>query len=106
MRCRWAAWCGLPSEKGGACAHALQGNPDTIVKSVSSAAAQEIFAEGDRVRCMLLGMDEGFSRISLSTADMERQPGDMLFDRVRAPVKTQAPCTHGVRSCTHDEVAF
>ncbi len=35
------------------------------------------------MRAMLLGMDEGFSRISLSTADLERQPGDMLFDRVR-----------------------
>ena len=45
-------------------------------------ALQDIFQEGERVRCMLLGMDEGFSRISLSTADLERQPGDMLFDKV------------------------
>ena len=44
---------------------------------------QDLFSEGERVRAMLLAMDEGFSRISLSTADLEQQPGDMLYDKAR-----------------------
>ena len=44
------------------------------------------------MRCMLLGMDEGFSRISLSTADLERQPGDMLFDKVGTTPGSVEPC--------------
>lgn len=44
---------------------------------------QDIFSVGDRVRAMLIGMDEGFSRISLSTAELEATPGDMLFLKVR-----------------------
>ena len=46
-------------------------------------AAQEIFHLGERVRCLVMGMDDNFTRISLSTAELEEQNGDMLFDKVR-----------------------
>ncbi len=39
---------------------------------------------------MLLAMDEGFSRISLSTADLEQQPGDMLYDKARPRISEPA----------------
>ena len=38
------------------------------------------FAEGDRVRAVVIGMDEGFTRISLSTRDLEAHEGDMMRD--------------------------
>ena len=44
---------------------------------------QEIFHLGERVRCLVMGMDDNFTRISLSTAELEEQNGDMLFDKVR-----------------------
>lgn len=46
--------------------------------------AQDVFAPGDRVRALLTGMAEGFMRISLSTAELETTPGDMLYNKVRA----------------------
>lgn len=33
---------------------------------------------------MVLGMDEDYTRISLSTAELEEQDGDMLRDKVPA----------------------
>jgi small subunit ribosomal protein S1 len=39
-----------------------------------------IFSPGDRVRAVVIGMDEGFSRISVSTRDLEEKEGDMLSD--------------------------
>jgi ribosomal protein S1 len=44
--------------------------------------SQDVFAVGERVRALLIGMDQGFQRISLSTADLEATPGDMLFNKV------------------------
>ena len=38
---------------------------------------------GDRVRAMLVGMEQNFSRISLSTAELESTPGDMLYPNSR-----------------------
>jgi small subunit ribosomal protein S1 len=40
----------------------------------------QVFNEGDRVRAVVIGMDEGFSRISVSTRDLELSEGDMLTD--------------------------
>ena len=40
-----------------------------------------LFQEGDRVRCVVIGMDAGFTRISVSTKDLEAREGDMLTDR-------------------------
>ena len=45
---------------------------------------QDVFTIGERVRAMLIGMDEGFQRISLSTAELEATPGDMLYSKVCA----------------------
>lgn len=40
----------------------------------------QVFNEGDRVRAVVIGMDEGFSRISVSTRDLEETEGEMLTD--------------------------
>lgn len=42
-----------------------------------------VFSEGDRVRAVVIGMDEGFSRLSVSTRDLEEQEGDMLSEPQR-----------------------
>lgn len=39
-----------------------------------------VFGEGDRIRAVVIGMDDGFSRLSVSTRDLEEQEGDMLRD--------------------------
>lgn len=44
---------------------------------------QEVFHVGERVRCLVMGMDDNFTRISLSTAELEEQNGDMMFRKVR-----------------------
>lgn len=51
----------------------------------SAVMLQEIFHLGERVRCLVMGMDDNFTRISLSTAELEQQNGDMLFDKVLHP---------------------
>ena len=38
---------------------------------------------GEHVRCVVLGMEDDFSRISLSTAELEEHDGDMKRDKVR-----------------------
>ena len=43
---------------------------------------QEVFHVGERVRCLVMGMDDNFTRISLSTAELEEQNGDMMFRKV------------------------
>lgn len=40
----------------------------------------DIFAIGDRVHCLVMGIDEGYTNISLSTAELEVEDGDMLTD--------------------------
>ena len=42
---------------------------------------QEVFQVGDRVRAVVLSQED-YSRFSLSTAELEEQPGDMLRDKV------------------------
>lgn len=44
---------------------------------------QEVFQVGDRVRAVVLSAEDNYTRFSLSTAELEEQPGDMLRDRVR-----------------------
>ena len=36
---------------------------------------------GERVQCVVLGLDSGFSNISLSTAELEPADGDILHNR-------------------------
>lgn len=43
----------------------------------------EHFQEGDRVRAVIVGMDAGYKRLSVSTRDLEAQEGDMLTDKPR-----------------------
>ena len=38
---------------------------------------------GDRVRALVLAVEDGWSRISLSTAELEEHSGDMLNNPVR-----------------------
>ena len=40
-----------------------------------------MFQVGDRVRAVVLSQED-YSRFSLSTAELEEQPGDMLRDKV------------------------
>lgn len=44
---------------------------------------QDVFEEGERVRCLIINVDQESQRISLSTADLEETTGDMLMDKVR-----------------------
>ena len=46
-------------------------------------ALQDVFEEGERVRCLITNVDQESQRISLSTADLEETTGDMLMDKVR-----------------------
>lgn len=39
---------------------------------------EDVFRIGDKVRAVILGMDEDFTRISLSTAELEETDGDMV----------------------------
>ena len=48
-------------------------------------ALQDVFEEGERVRCLIINVDQESQRISLSTADLEETTGDMLMDKVRFP---------------------
>ena len=55
---------------------------------------------GDRVRAVVLSQED-YSRFSLSTAELEEQPGDMLRDKV----PRCKPCfssEHPVATCTGD----
>lgn len=44
---------------------------------------QDVFQIGERVRCLVMGMDDNFTRISLSTAEIEENEGDIMFEKVR-----------------------
>jgi ribosomal protein S1 len=41
-------------------------------------ACEDVFKTGDRVRAVVTGMDEGFTRLSVSTRDLEGNEGDMM----------------------------
>ena len=43
---------------------------------------QDVFQIGERVRCLVMGMDDNFTRISLSTAELEESEGDIMFEKV------------------------
>lgn len=43
---------------------------------------QDVFQIGERVRCLVMGMDDNFTRISLSTAELEENEGDIMFEKV------------------------
>jgi hypothetical protein len=52
-----------------------------LMRAPVSVCSQEIFQVGDRVRAVVLSQED-YSRFSLSTAELEEQPGDMLRDKV------------------------
>lgn len=43
-------------------------------------STKDVFKVGDRIRALVIGMDSNYCRISLSTAELEVQDGDMLAD--------------------------
>ena len=45
--------------------------------------AQDLFAIGERVCAIVVGMNPDCTRISVSTAELEPNDGDMLKDKVR-----------------------
>jgi len=55
-------------------------------------SAGDILKEGDRVRCIVAGFEPGFKNISLSTAELEAFPGQILneFPAVMANAEAQA----------------
>lgn len=42
---------------------------------------QDIFEVGDRVCAVIISMEDNFQRVSVSTADLEENPGDMMLDK-------------------------
>lgn len=48
-----------------------------------AAFVNSVFSAGDRVRCLVMGLDPDYSNISLSTAELEPADGDMLADKQR-----------------------
>lgn len=50
--------------------------------SYPSVQMQDVFTIGERVRCLVMGMDDNFTRISLSTAELEENEGDIMFEKV------------------------
>eukprot|EP00884_Botryococcus_braunii_P006874 jgi/Botrbrau1/16188/Bobra.0342s0005.1 len=43
-------------------------------------ATKDVFKVGDQIRALVIGMDSNYCRISLSTAELELNDGDMLSD--------------------------
>ena len=67
--------------------------------SVGALHAQDLFQEGDRVRCLVTFVDEGSHKISLSTSDLEEVDGDMILNQVQAAARLtiaerRSPCGH------------
>jgi len=50
------------------------------ISRVRTAAPGDVFAAGARVRALIVGMDAGAKRISLSTAELEAEDGDIHID--------------------------
>lgn len=69
----------------GACVWRLQRKAPglLLMRAPVSVCPQEVFQVGDRVRAVVLSQED-YSRFSLSTAELEEQPGDMLRDKVRS----------------------
>lgn len=69
---------------------------------------QDVFKIGDKVRAVILGMDEDFTRISLSTAELEEKDGDMVENKVTLwSSATSADECHGLQLCrAHNIVGF
>ncbi|KAI3434526.1 hypothetical protein D9Q98_002599 [Chlorella vulgaris] len=44
---------------------------------------QGIFEVGEEVRCLVMGLDPGYTNISLSIAELEREEGDVLINKQR-----------------------
>lgn len=59
--------------------------PSLIPKSMMAGVsrAQDLFAIGERVCAIVVGMNPDCTRISVSTAELEPNDGDMLKDKVR-----------------------
>lgn len=45
---------------------------------------QTLFEVGEDVRCLVVGMAEDYTRISLSTAELESEDGDIVAERSKA----------------------
>ena len=54
------------------------------LSSIVALHAQDLFQEGNRVRCLVTFVDEASHKISLSTADLEEVDGDMILNQVYA----------------------
>ncbi|KAK9813315.1 hypothetical protein WJX72_012362 [[Myrmecia] bisecta] len=55
------------------------------ISNISRARVERVedcFQEGDRIRALVVGMDDGYARISLSTAELEEHEGDMIVNAV------------------------
>jgi small subunit ribosomal protein S1 len=44
-------------------------------------AVEDVFEVGDKIRAVVIGMEEGFKRIAVSTRDLEAEEGLMLHDK-------------------------
>lgn len=55
-------------------------------------AAGDVFSVGERIKCIIAGYEAGFKQISLSTAELEGSPGQMVQDKaaVMSAAKDQA----------------
>ena len=53
--------------------------------SVLLGLLQHLFKVGDRVRCVVVNIDKSGRRLSLSTAVLEENKGDMLVNKVAFP---------------------
>lgn len=67
------------------------------------ARIEDVFMLGDRVRAVVLGLEEDFTRISLSTADLEPEPGDMLRDKEFVYEKADEQVVHVRRMIEEEE---
>lgn len=50
------------------------------------ANVQDLFHKGEKVRSIIANIDPDTQRIGLSTAEIEPESGDMLFNKVLLPV--------------------
>lgn len=66
------------------------------------ATLQKIFAIGDDVSCLVMGLEPDYSNISLSIAELEPEDGDILNNKQRVWDQAgeggpQPPPTHELR---------
>ena len=48
---------------------------------------QELFHKGEKIRSLIANIDPDKQRLGLSTAEIEPESGDMLFNKVRSPIE-------------------